>query len=68
MSVNNQSYLKFIPGLMSDVGPKIPANDAMPGWVVLFVKLFLYVSSDILLNIVFLKCLNECQYNQIASF
>ena len=53
---------------MSDVGPKIPANDAMPGWVVLFVKLFLYVSSDILLNIVFLKCLNECQYNQIASF
>ena len=41
LSVNDQSYPKIqsIPGLMSDVGPKIPANDAMPGWVVLFVKL-----------------------------
>ena len=47
-----------MPGLMGDVGTKLTAQNAMPGWVVLFVKLLLNVGSDILLNVVFLKCLS----------
>eukprot|EP00090_Calanus_glacialis_P024550 TRINITY_DN3817_c1_g1_i1.p2 TRINITY_DN3817_c1_g1~~TRINITY_DN3817_c1_g1_i1.p2 ORF type:complete len:105 (+),score=2.31 TRINITY_DN3817_c1_g1_i1:335-649(+) len=47
-----------MPGLMGDVGPEIPTHDAMPGGVVLFVELFLNVGSNVLLNVVFFKCLS----------
>lgn len=45
--------------LVSHVGAKVPANDAMPGGVVLFVKLLLDVGGDILLNVVLLHCLGS---------
>ena len=53
-----------MPGLMGDVGPEIPTHDAMPGGVVLFVELFLNVGSNVLLNVVFFKCLKECQCSE----
>ena len=54
----------YQPGLMGDVGPEIPTHDAMPGGVVLFVELFLNVGSNVLLNVVFFKCLKECQCSE----
>jgi len=42
-------------GLMSDVGTKVPANNAVPCGVVLFVKLLLDVSCNVLLNVVLLQ-------------
>lgn len=38
-------------GFVGDVAAKVPANDAMPGWVVFLVEFFLYVCSNILLNV-----------------
>lgn len=40
--------------LVSDVAAKVPPNDAMPGWIVLLVKLLLDVGSDVLLYVVLL--------------
>lgn len=37
-----------VPGLMSDIRAKVPSYNAVPGWVVLLVKLFLDVSSYVL--------------------
>merc|ERR1711894_329140 len=42
-------------GLMSDIGTKVPANNAVPCGVVLFVKLLLDVSCNVLLNVVLLQ-------------
>merc|ERR1740123_1300643 len=44
-------------GLMSDVGTKVPSNNAVPCGVVLFVKLLLDVSCNVLLNVVLLQSL-----------
>lgn len=43
--------------LVGDITAEVAANDAMPGWVVLFVKLLLDVSSDVLLDVEFLQSL-----------
>ena len=40
---------------MGDVGTEVSTHDAMPGWVVLFVKLLLDVGGDILLDVVLLE-------------
>ena len=40
--------------LVGDVGTEVSAHDAMPGWVVLLVELFLDVSGNVLLNVVLL--------------
>ena len=61
--IKTSSYV-YQPGLMGDVGPEIPTHDAMPGGVVLFVELFLNVGSNVLLNVVFFKCLKECQCSE----
>ena len=42
---------------MGDVGTEVSTHDAMPGWVVLFVKLLLDVGGDVLLDVVLLECL-----------
>ena len=40
---------------MGDVGTEVSTHDAMPGWVVLFVKLLLDVGGNVLLDVVFLE-------------
>lgn len=42
-------------GLVSDVGAEVPAYDAMPGGVVLFVELFLDVGGNVLLDVELLE-------------
>ncbi len=42
-------------GLMGNIGTEVSAHDAMPGWVVLLVEFFLDESSNVLLDIEFLK-------------
>jgi len=42
-------------GLMCDVAAEVPAHDAMPGGVVLFVELLLDEGSDVLLDVVLLQ-------------
>mmetsp|Transcript_8254 Transcript_8254/g.12284 ORF Transcript_8254/g.12284 Transcript_8254/m.12284 type:complete len:83 (+) Transcript_8254:166-414(+) len=39
--------------LMSDIRPKVSTNNNMPRWVIFLIKLFLYVSRDILFDVVF---------------
>jgi len=43
--------------LVGYVGTEVSSNDAMPGWVVLLVELFLDVGGNVLLNVVLLKSL-----------
>jgi hypothetical protein len=43
--------------LMCYVAAKVATDDAMPGWVVLLVKLLLDVRRDVLLDVILLKCL-----------
>ena len=43
--------------LVRYVAPKVPSHNAMPGRVVLFVKLFLDEGSDVLFYVVLLECL-----------
>ena len=43
--------------LVGDVGTEVSSHDAMPGWVVLLVELFLDVGGNVLLNVVLLKSL-----------
>ena len=43
--------------LVGDVRTEVSAHDAMPGWVVLLVELFLDVGGNVLLNVVLLKSL-----------
>jgi len=45
--------------LVRDVTAEIPAHDAMPRRVVLFVKLFLDVGGDVLLDVVLLERLRR---------
>ena len=42
-------------GLVCNIRAKVAANNAMPGWVVLFVEFLLDESRDVLLNIVLLQ-------------
>jgi len=42
-------------GLVGDVGAKVAAHDAVPGGVVLLVKLFLDEGGDVLLDVVLLE-------------
>ena len=42
-------------GLVRDVAAEVPPDDAVPGGVVLLVKLFLDEGSDVLLNVVLLQ-------------
>ena len=46
-------------GLVCHVAAKVAADDAVPCWVVLFVKLFLNESSNVFLNVVFFKSLRR---------
>ena len=49
---------------MSHVGTKVPADNAMPGGVVLLVELLLDVGRDVLLNVVLLEGL-RCTVNGV---
>jgi hypothetical protein len=46
------------PGLVGDVGAKVPAHDAVPRGVVLLVKLLLDVRGNVLLYVILLQGLN----------
>ena len=46
-----QVEVNEVLGLMGHVRAEVAAHDAMPGWVVLLVKLFLDESRDVLLDI-----------------
>merc|ERR1719183_1820000 len=46
-------------GLVGDVGAEVTADNAVPGWVVLFVELLLDEGSDVLLNVVLLEGLGR---------
>lgn len=48
--------------LVSDIWPKVPANYAMPSWIVFLVKLFLYKCSYILFDVEFFHCLSCTLY------
>ena len=50
---------------MGDVGAEVPADDAMPGGIVLFVKLLLDVGGDILLDVVLLQSLQTILHVQV---
>ena len=41
--------------LMGHVRSEVPSNNAVPGWVVFFVELFLDVCGDVLLDVELLK-------------
>ncbi len=45
------------PRLVGDVRSEVPAHDAVPGGVVLFVKLFFDVSCNVLLDVVLFQSL-----------
>ena len=45
--------------LVGYIGSEVTSNNAMPCGVVLLVELFLDVGGDILLDVVFLKCLKS---------
>lgn len=47
-------------GFVGDIRSEVPSNDAMPGWVILFVELFLDESGNIFFDVVFIKSLNGC--------
>jgi hypothetical protein len=47
------------PGLVGDVGAKVPAHDAVPRGVVLLVKLLLDVRGNVLLYVILLQGLNK---------
>jgi len=53
-----------MPGLVRDVRPEVPADDAVPGGVVLFVELLLDVCGNVLLDVVLLQRLG-CAVNCI---
>ena len=46
-----------MPGLVRHIGAEVPADDAMPGGVVLLVELLLDVGRDVLLNVVLFQSL-----------
>ena len=46
-------------GLVGDIAAKVTSNNCVPCGVVLFVKLLLDESSNVFLNVVFLKSLVE---------
>jgi hypothetical protein len=45
--------------LVCYVAAKVAANDAVPGWIVLLVKLLLDVSRYVLFNVILLECLRR---------
>jgi len=53
---------------MGDVGAKVPAHDAVPGGVVLFVKLLLDVRGNVLLDVVLLQSLGSTVYSVLLHF
>jgi hypothetical protein len=52
------------PGLVGDVGAKVPAHDAVPRGVVLLVKLLLDVRGNVLLYVILLQGLNRRLINE----
>lgn len=42
-------------GLVGDIAAEVPSDDAVPGWVVLLVELFLDESGDVLLDVELLE-------------
>ncbi len=52
------------PGLVGDVGAKVPAHDTVPRGVVLLVKLLLDVRGNVLLYVIFLQGLNTRLKNE----
>jgi len=55
-----------VPGLVSHVGAEVPADNAVPGGVVLLVELLLDVGRDVLLNVVLLQSLS-CAVNSVLK-
>ena len=51
-------------GLVGHVAAEVTADNAVPGWVVLFVEFLLYEGGNILLDVVFLEGLG-CAVNSI---
>ena len=52
---------------MCDIGSKVSANDAMPGWVEFFVELLLDVGGNVLLNVVLLQCLEKYNFVRLLN-
>ena len=53
---------------MGDVGTEVSTHDAMPGWVVLFVKLLLDVGGDVLLDVVLFERLGSAVHGVLLHF
>ena len=53
----SQVKVDEVLGLVGHIAAKVPPHDAMPGGVVLLVKLFLDEGGDVLLNVVLLQSL-----------
>ena len=59
-----QIKVNEVLGLVRHIAAKVAADDAVPGGIVLFVKLLLDVSGNILLNVVLLQGLG-CAVNSV---
>jgi hypothetical protein len=58
-SQDRQNMRGDAPGLVGDVGAKVPAHDAVPRGVVLLVKLLLDVRGNVLLYVILLQGLEH---------
>ena len=56
-----------VPGLVSDIGAEVAADDAVPGGVVLLVELLLDVGGDVLLNVVLFQSLS-CAVHGVLKY
>ena len=56
-----------VPGLVRDVRPEVPPNDAVPSGIVLFVELLLDVAGDVFLDVVLLQRLSRAVHGILAG-